>query len=99
MGAANETQAVRLAVGSLARRHAGAQLDVLDVADEDAPEPPGAEPEGARLLRAQRLALAAALPRLPRDSLLLLLAPHAEYNQDFLNRVSHASLQTDLGHC
>ncbi|XP_059061296.1 LOW QUALITY PROTEIN: chondroitin sulfate synthase 2 [Achroia grisella] len=49
------------------------------------PGPPGRDAE--RAARAATAALAAAGPRLPRRALLLLAAPHMDFNEDFLNRV------------
>lgn len=89
LGGANDTAAarpVRAAAEGLRARHSGAQLLVLE-AGLGAPD----EAEYAALLAGGALALEAAAPHVSRDALLLLLPPHAEFNQDFLNRVSSAT--------
>ncbi|CAB3244808.1 unnamed protein product [Arctia plantaginis] len=61
---------------------------VMVIVNEARPGGGGAaEPDGAALQRAQLAALDAALPLLARDALVLLTVPHAEFSQDFLNRV------------
>ncbi|CAH0718040.1 unnamed protein product, partial [Brenthis ino] len=78
--ALSEQQAAALA--ALRAAAAAAAAGVLDAAAA------GGSGDGARRGAAARPALAAALPRLARDALvLLLLAPEAEFNEDFLNRV------------
>lgn len=87
VGNANETTAlepIRSEVEALRQRHSGATLTVLDA---PGPAPLAALPEYDALLAAGGVALAVAAPHTSRDALLLLLPPHAEFNQDFLNRV------------
>lgn len=81
------TEPVRAAADVLRRRHAGAQLHVLQTSSGGAPP---ALHEYGGLLQAGGRAIDAAAPHVSRDALLLLLPPHAEFNQDFLNRVSAA---------
>ncbi|XP_063833830.1 uncharacterized protein LOC135082999 [Ostrinia nubilalis] len=48
---------------------------------------PAALPDHEWAQRLQKVALSMALPRLSKDTLILLSVPHMEFNQDFLNRV------------
>ncbi|CAH0696133.1 unnamed protein product [Spodoptera exigua] len=87
VGNANETTAIepiRAEVEALRQRHSGATLTVLDT---PGPAHLAALPEYDALLAAEGVALTVAAPHTSRDALLLVLPPHAEFNQDFLNRV------------
>ncbi|KAJ8710941.1 hypothetical protein PYW08_009456 [Mythimna loreyi] len=84
VGDANSTAALEPALEALRARHAGAQLLLLEA---PAPRELAAAPQYAALQLASSAALEAALAHVSRDALLLLLPPHAEFNQDFLNRV------------
>ncbi|CAH2057531.1 unnamed protein product, partial [Iphiclides podalirius] len=79
---------LREAVAALAEKHRGAQLELVEgelaAAAEETLEGESAE---ELLVRAQQLALERALPRAAPDQLVLLSAPHMEFNEDFLNRV------------
>ncbi|KAL0812189.1 hypothetical protein ABMA28_009566 [Loxostege sticticalis] len=76
-------EAAREAVNILAGKHRNAQLDVLSAAVPA----PTYMPDYAWTERLQKVALNMALPRVPKDTLILLSVPHMEFNQDFLNRV------------
>ncbi|KAH9643281.1 hypothetical protein HF086_005943 [Spodoptera exigua] len=76
---------IRAEVEALRQRHSGATLTVLDT---PGPAHLAALPEYDALLAAEGVALTVAAPHTSRDALLLVLPPHAEFNQDFLNRVS-----------
>ncbi|XP_068624934.1 chondroitin sulfate synthase 2 [Battus philenor] len=74
---------VRAALGALAAAHRGAQLDVAEL-ELPAPAPGESAHEALRLAQWQALLHG---PRVPADTLVLLLAPQAEFSEDFLNRV------------
>ncbi|KAM3956809.1 chondroitin polymerizing factor [Aphomia sociella] len=78
----DELAPIRTAITSLMEKHRDAQIEVLETAAEVA--------AGSRYRREQRAAtaaLATALPRVPRDALVLLAVPYMEFNEEFLNRV------------
>lgn len=75
-------ETLRAAVSELSARHAGASLVVLE-----ASAALGAAPEYEVLRRAQAAGAREALAHVPRDALVLQMVPHAEFSQDFLNRV------------
>uniref|UniRef100_A0A2A4J776 Hexosyltransferase n=1 Tax=Heliothis virescens TaxID=7102 RepID=A0A2A4J776_HELVI len=88
MGNANETaplDPIRAEAETLRQRHSGAQIHVLEAAG--APGISGDLPEYEALLHSGAGAFSAAATHVSRDALMLLLVPHAEFNQDFLNRV------------
>ncbi|XP_028029489.1 chondroitin sulfate synthase 2 [Bombyx mandarina] len=72
-------------VAALKSRHKDAQIEVVETSLESPSHEHASEVE--LLQEAQRAALALALQRVPRDSLVLLAVPHIDFNQDFLNRV------------
>ncbi|XP_028169968.1 uncharacterized protein LOC114359689 [Ostrinia furnacalis] len=75
-------EATRAALDVLSARHRGASLQAVGAALA-----PAALPDHEWAQRLQKVALSMALPRLSKDTLILLSVPHMEFNQDFLNRV------------
>ncbi|GBP16348.1 Chondroitin sulfate synthase 2 [Eumeta japonica] len=77
---------LRRIFASLTRRHGDARLELVDV-----PLPADAETRRALdesdLETLRTRSTRAALARLPIDSLVLVLPPHVDYNEEFLNRV------------
>ncbi|XP_060803763.1 chondroitin sulfate synthase 2 [Amyelois transitella] len=77
------TAPLRSSLSALQQKHNTARLELVSI---KAARPAGAgDAEAGR--RSARAALAGALPRLAKDALVLVAAPHMEFNEEFLNRV------------
>ncbi|XP_053612935.1 chondroitin sulfate synthase 2 [Plodia interpunctella] len=77
------TEPIRSAIAALQQKHAGVKLELVTSRVARAR---GAS-EAAAGARAARGALEAALSRVSRDALVLVLVPNVEFNEEFLNRV------------
>lgn len=80
---------IRDTLATLMGKHKNAQIEVLESTMDDYPDADEVELQE----RGGRVAIITAATKLTRDALVLMVVPHMDYNQDFLNRVRMNTIQ------
>lgn len=82
-------ESIHESVNSLTAKHKNAQIELLESSMDDYPDADEVE----LLERGGRVAITTAATKLARDALVLMVVPHMDFNQDFLNRVRQGEIK------
>ncbi|KAJ0171574.1 hypothetical protein K1T71_013124 [Dendrolimus kikuchii] len=83
------SNSIHESLGAIATKHKNTQIETLESSMDDFPDADEVE----LFERAGRVAITTAATKLARDALVLIVVPHMDYNQDFLNRVRMNTIQ------